>query len=107
MIDLITNTFEYLEDDLAFDYHLKTKKNSPKSIIGYYRENIHIELTIFHLKKSFHLNYTQEKDESYLITSTLNKLLFIGQNSEEDVQKSKQTLIDFMDKKRQSKNDCL
>ena len=100
MIDLITNTFEYLEDDLNFDYHLKSKKNAPKSIITYYKDNVTIEISIYHLKKSFHLNYVQEKDESFLITSTLNKLLFHGDHSKQDVLKSKLVLADFMDKKK-------
>jgi hypothetical protein len=103
MVDLITNTFEYLEDDLNFDYHLKSKKNVAKSVVQYYKDNITIEFSIYHSKQSFNLNYIQEKDESFLITSTLNKLLFYGNDSAEDITKAKQVLLDYMDKKKATK----
>ena len=44
-----------------------------------------------------------------MITSTLNKLLFHGINSEQEIEKSKQVLLDFMKKKsitKTSKTVC-
>ena len=77
-IELATQVFEFLEDKHHFEYHLKTSKqsNSNISVITYYKDNTTFKLSINHKDCYFNLNIIKERDNSFTITSFLDKLLY-------------------------------
>jgi len=91
-----TKVFEFLEDKYHFDYHLKSEKQSKTHIISYYKDNFTIEININQSKNIFQLNIIIEKDNSFTITSQLNKNIYLSvDNSIQEFQLAKQTLIDL------------
>jgi len=95
-IEAATKVFECLEDTYHFDYHLKSEKHLNKSIISYYKDNFTVKITINHSKNYFQLNVIIEKDNSFTITSQLNKNIYLSENnSTKEFQSAKQTLFDL------------
>tara|TARA_B100000809_G_C15096068_1_gene515042 strand:- start:1180 stop:1488 length:309 start_codon:yes stop_codon:yes gene_type:complete len=95
-IELATQVFEFLEDDYHFDYHLKSVKESKgiSSIITYYKDNTTIKININHQSHYFNLNFIKEKDNSFAITSVVNKLIYqSSSNSEDQFELAKEKII--------------
>lgn len=81
-INLATTVFEFLEDDYNFEYHLKSIKEprTNSSVITYYKDNTTVKITINHQNGYFNLNLVKEKDNSFTITSFIDKLLYQSDN---------------------------
>lgn len=98
-IDLATQVFEFLEDDYHFEYHLKTSKKNITvgSVITYYKDNTTIKLLINHSNNYFRLNIIREKDNSFTITSFLDRHLYnSSNNSKEEFEIAKGKLTDYL-----------
>jgi len=93
-INQVNLLFEYLEDDLKFEYNLKseTVRGNKYQTISYYRNNMTVKIAILDNLAGFTLNFIIEKENSYRTTSLLNSLLLQGNCELNDFVKAKQKL---------------
>ena len=101
-INTIENTFLFLENDLNFEYFLKTPSTTKycKSI-NYYSDNLTIEVQLHKNLSYFYVNTITEKDESFSITSYNNKLIFCDELNLVNLEKAKIKLLDILSKTTQ------
>lgn len=96
-IQIIEDTFQFLEDDFNFEFFLKSP-SSPRHCksINYYREDVTIEIQLHKNLSYFYVNTVTEKDESFTITSFNTKLILCDDLNSTNLEKAKQKLLNLL-----------
>jgi len=96
----IEQFFQFLEDEYSYELYYKSPPSTKicKSI-NYYKDYRTIEIQLHKNLTYFYLNVITEKDESFTITSFNNKMIFCDELTNENLQKSKLKLLDFLTSK--------